>query len=184
MIPRLPSLFLMAALTGAASATPPPPLPPKRANLALAVAILREHHSSDVQLTGYADWQARNVTKIMLQTIHVPLGGGDWFKKYDVLYSYLLNQFARMAPDRQQQFIECMANQYAYMSLADLKQVRQFLRTDAGRRFWEMTGAPDFSTQLDCARRSFGDTTAIVQAGWKVIGVEPPPAAEHSSPHA
>jgi hypothetical protein len=139
------------------------------------VSILQEHRSSDIQLKDFADWFARDLTSNMLSAIRIPLGGDEWFKKYGILYQHLLDALRPIATANQQRFIECMANQYAFMSLDELQQIRRFLRTKAGQRLWELTGAPSSSTQFDCARRSFGDVRGIKVGGWKMIGAVPPP---------
>ncbi|GAA4819732.1 hypothetical protein GCM10023232_15820 [Sphingosinicella ginsenosidimutans] len=170
------ALLLAAALAEtASSATPPPPIPPQPENLAFAVAMLEEHPFVNLELATYADWHARELTNNMLHNVGIRPGSRRWSRHHDILQGYLRADLMQRSVTNQRRFIECVAMPYAYLSMEQLTRIRDFLRTDAGLRLWNiMRVQQSDALRLDCARRALGNIDALMEAGWRAIGVTPP----------
>lgn len=171
--PVLPLLFIIGA--NQASATPPPPPPPPADSLAIAAGFWPDAARLRAQLNAYASYAVGQTTTEMLAKAKVKLGTSKWREKKALLYGYFWDNIQPQLEGKLQTYLECNARPFAYMSVAELEHVDAFLKTGAGRTFWNRANLEE-RYMGHCAREVLrGDLSKLKPEGWKIIGVKQPP---------
>lgn len=153
---------------------PPPPLPDPE-GLAEAVLIWRDHPLEAGHLAQYARFSIDQRIPAILTAARIRPDGRQWFVKSRLLETYFWSRISPGLPDNETPFVECLALRYAWMSIEEIRALRQFLSTPAGARFWNVSTLAE-TDGFHCALSVFGDDISRVEDGaWRLIGARPPP---------
>jgi hypothetical protein len=156
---------------------PPPPPAPDPARLAEAVSIWRDHPLDARQLAEHARFAIRDRIAIILRAARVRPGGRQWLAKYRLLEDYFWTRISQGLQGNETPFVECLARRYAWMSVDEIRALRDFLATPAGARFWDASAFSDRDS-FTCALSVFSDDISGVEGGaWDLIGARRPPPA-------
>ena len=154
---------------------PPPPPAPDPAKVAEAVLIWRDHPLRAEALSLLASGAMRQRIEYMLRTARVRPGSRQWLAKSRLLDDYFWPHLNAALADSERPFLECLAGRYGWMSIEEIRALRQFLATPAGAHFWEVSGLAEKDAG-QCAVTLFGYYMDRVEDGaWRLIGARRPP---------
>lgn len=165
----------LASMAIALMLMPPPPPPPDPAIIAEAVSIWRDHPLRQGYLSDFARFAIHQRVTYILTTARVRPGSRQWPAKTRILQDYFWSHIAADVQDRERPFLECLARRYVWLTVEEIRSLRQFLSTPAGARFWNASGL--FETDVpQCASEVFaGDIGRVEDGAWNLIGARRPP---------
>jgi hypothetical protein len=166
--------LLFGVSASGASATPPPPQLSEM-HVAIAKRFWSDPTYFNSRLRASAPYVVRNMAVAMLATTKVKRGSPEWEDKLNRLHEFFWKAIEPSLESKIQPFEQCMARPYAFMFISELDQVDVFLKTDAGRKFWQRAGLEDRDVN-SCLGEIFRyDFSLLKPEGWKLIGVKNPP---------
>lgn len=137
---------MLAMLGTAAMATPQAPRPPgpPAENLVVAMSFWSDQARLKTNLEAFMEQRIIELAEDAVRTTKsAPEYSAKWFKKRDTVIRYYQSYFAPKNDYLFSVYRECRAMQFARKPLTQLKQIDAFLKTEAGRTFWEQSGLVD-----------------------------------------
>ncbi|HYJ30279.1 MAG TPA: hypothetical protein VEW25_08065 [Allosphingosinicella sp.] len=160
--------LLLALLLQAA----PPLPPPERDRLEAAIRLWQDHPPPEAWRRQSTEVALSNVAASALASAGMTVGHRRWIERHDQLRERLRARIPAERESVDRDAIACAAQDLAYqLSVEEIGEVRRFMTTSAGSRFWSAAAVGHGSFQR-CYQSALG--LRVSDADFRAIGIRPP----------